>query len=290
MTENTAKCTYSESLLLHLRPELLRGAYFNEPAFVPEVTFGRPSVQGRVLSIPVAFPAAPKSDRNWQGPQPCPAGEHIWDRHDTRETTVQDVPLGAHQTRLRVTRVRYRCRQKACTSKITPWPPGLLASSASDNEAAPLRITERLLEFTLEQWSSGLTFDELRDLTGLSRMLITRIIDMAPIFLAALPAPERVPRVIGIDEIYLHKRYYTVISDLSKPGKTRLIDIAWGRDGWSPERTRKSPQLIEAPPEEAVCLSGVVRGLAERCLAESKLRGHEWNFPIVTADGWTAFR
>lgn len=279
-----------ELLLNQLSPELLRDVYFRELASACDVKFGRISIKGPVLHVPVRLLAVPPDERNWPGSRACPAGEHIWIPHDTRSVTVHDVPIGAYRTRLRVARDRYRCSQSGCSAEeMTPLP-DLLARSLPGEDIGKVRITPRLFEFVLEQWAAGLTQAELRGLTGLSKALITRIVDSAPAFLAALPPDDGVPLIVGIDEIYLHKRYFTVITDLSVPGETRLLELAWGRDGWDPERLRKAKELDKEPPEDAIRLHNVVRNLAERSLNEAKSQGHEWTFPIVTADGWTAFR
>lgn len=290
MIETRVAAASPRLLLDDFRPELLKGVYFRELADTVDLTFERPLIDGRKLMIPVRVCRPEVDDRKWPGSGPCPLGRHRWEYHDVTTATVHDVPIGGHQTHLRVTRTVYSCAARDCKARVTPWPPGLLAESMPRRNVQPARITQRLFEFVLEQWSEGFTVKELQELTGLSRELVTRIIDAAPSFLAALPGDDRVPLVIGIDEIYLHKRYYTVISDLSMPEGTPLIDLAWGRVGFIDERLRKSKSADERPPKGAVRLADVVRDLAERSLAESKRKGYEWRFPIVSSDGWTAFR
>lgn len=258
------------------------------------VTGGQP-----LLIVPISFASVPLALRAWQEPH-GKCGNHRWEKKDTQTSGVYDLPVGGDHVRLEVARPRYICR--SCGSQNTPWPEGLISDvlmqdSAQDSEAAaanaggsrassprrgrPALFTSRLFSFLVREWAVGHTHVELAAATGLPEHLVSRLTRAAGSLLRDTPEP--LPSVLGIDEIYLRKRYCTVISDMSRASSPRLVDIVEGRVG-----DRKAPQAERDEAKRA--LQEALKKLARMYADKSSWReGNHLLAPILVTDGWDAF-
>lgn len=269
---------------------------------------------GSELVITLRFPAVVREERVW--PQLCSCDDFGWHVKGRAEPLVHDVPIGSVHVQLKAGHPSYACR--VCDKRHTPWPQGFqpyVVNSSGSPARKTLRagqagnrgrrrrllITQRLLMFLVSNWADGSTQLELSEATGLSQLQVANVLTEADKLIPDELDP--LPRVIGIDELYFRKKYHTVITDMSRKGETLLLDIVEGRpegrSGVIPDKVvhsiyadRKGHGTAESDGDGAA-LGIALEALADQYAAHPDWRtlsGNQLLSPILTTDGWSAFK
>ncbi|MEN3234750.1 ISL3 family transposase [Methylobacterium ajmalii] len=138
---------------------------------------------------------------------------HSLDKNGTKRQRYRDHPVQGQPTMLEVLRQRFKC--SFC---------GATHYEELPDVDADRRITARFRAY-LEDQAIRLPFTQVADLNGVHETLIRRLFEeRAARDLADYQPP--LPRVLGMDEIYLHKRARFVIGDVEN--KT-MLDMQPGR-------------------------------------------------------------
>lgn len=204
----------------------------------------------------------------------------------TKRSKSKGKAQKAEAVHLVARRRRYLCAGCGRTC-LTPWPLDVLADSKRGRER---RFTKRCALALLRRWSEGAPFTELgrwvrADAEHLSRLIKVWGRQLRQQATSRMP----LPLVIGIDEIFLWRKYYTVVNDLSRPGQAFLISILPYRPGG---RGASGSRRRASQDDERSLEAHLTDELEELMLHYTKVRapdGRRACFPVVVTDGWSAF-
>lgn len=138
-------------------------------------------------------------------------GEFV--RFGKRDVAYRDLPVHGKRVILWVVRRRYSCR--ACGKTFRPSLPDMVDDH---------RMTRRLYTH-VEKESFNHPYAYVADTTGLNEKTIREIFRKKAEFLAAWHRFET-PRCLGIDELYLNRRYRCILTNLEE---RTLVDLLPGR-------------------------------------------------------------
>jgi len=134
-------------------------------------------------------------------------------RFGKRDVAYRDLPVHGKRVILWVIRRRYSCR--ACGTTFRPSLPDMVDDH---------RMTRRLYSH-VEKESFNHPYAYVADTTGLNEKTIREIFRKKAEFLAAWHRFET-PRCLGIDELYLNRRYRCILTNLEE---RTLLDLLPGR-------------------------------------------------------------
>jgi transposase len=187
--------------------------------------------------------------------EPCPRCQRITTkRHDARERTKADTPLGERQVSVVVVRRRFRC--VPCQCVFTE--PDLICGTRR-------RLTRRL-RTQLGQECRHQTVERVAEVHGVSPTTVRRA--LAEVVAAQPVAEDEAPKVLGIDEFSLRKgrRYATGLHDLE--GR-RVIDVFGGR---TKETVQSALERLPNPDAVAVVsmdMAGNYRAAVQEVLPQA---------------------
>lgn len=191
-----------------------------------------------------------------------------------------DAPIGEAAVHLHLRRPRYRCAGCGVTI-MSPLPSDAFVERSSRN----LRpYTMRLAQALLARWTLGTPFTALAAWAGVSTKTASAIVTReARSRVRAARHAQPLPTLIGIDEMYLWRRPFTLVYDLSRHGDASLLRIFEGRAG--------DPELgIDADGVESIDRKASTERLARQL--RSLAIQYTWRnarAPVVVVDGWRWF-
>lgn len=134
-------------------------------------------------------------------------GEFV--RFGKRDVAYRDLPIHGKRVTLWVIRRRYTCR--ACGKTFRPALPGMVDEH---------RMTQRLYSH-VEKEAFNHPYAYVADTSGLDEKTVRMIFRKKAEFLAAWH-PFETPRYLGIDELYLNRRYRCILTNLEE---RTLLDL-----------------------------------------------------------------
>nr|WP_289137032.1 ISL3 family transposase [uncultured Halomonas sp.] len=134
-------------------------------------------------------------------------------RFGKRDVAYRDLPIHGRRVTLWVVRRRYTCR--ACGRTFRPALPEMVDDH---------RMTRRLYNH-VEKEAFNHPYAYVADTTGLDEKTVREIFKKKAEFLAAWHRFET-PRCLGIDELYLNRRYRCILTNLEE---RTLLDLLPGR-------------------------------------------------------------
>lgn len=134
-------------------------------------------------------------------------------RFGKRDVAYRDLPIHGKRVTLWVVRRRYTCR--ACGRTFRPALPEMVDDH---------RMTRRLYNH-VEKEAFNHPYAYVADTTGLDEKTVREIFKKKAEFLAAWHRFET-PRCLGIDELYLNRRYRCILTNLEE---RTLLDLLPGR-------------------------------------------------------------
>jgi transposase len=139
-------------------------------------------------------------------------GEFV--RFGKRDVSYRDLPIHGKRVTLWVVRRRYTCR--ACDTTFRPRLPEIMEDS---------RMTQRLHSYVeKEAFQHPYTF--VAEQTGLDEKTVRQIFSARAEWLGRWHRFET-PRILGIDELYLNKRYRCILTNIEE---RTLIDLLPNRN------------------------------------------------------------
>ena len=138
-----------------------------------------------------------------------------------RTIQVRDLPMHGRFVYLSVKRQRFRCR---CCNAVKDCSLDNCYGNREPSQRRQHRLTRRLFEYILGQ-SARLSFADIAASVGLSDVTVGRILKSQRPFVSARTS-IRAPRVLGIDDKLIGKKWYTVFADIEK---RVLLDVYEGR-------------------------------------------------------------
>ena len=133
----------------------------------------------------------------------CPSCQQkeSWYRHGTRKQIFIDLPRYNYRVCLRVQRQRYRC-ERCKKAYYQPLP------EMDEKRRATIRLVDHVRQLSLRE-----KFSKLADQYGLAQKTIRNIFSD---YTRDLQSKRDVatPRLLGIDEVYVHHQYRCVLTDI----------------------------------------------------------------------------
>ena len=188
-----------------------------------------------------------------------------------KETIIEHLPILEKRVFLHVKWPRFKCH--SCDGTSTSFHPDWLNKTGQKSLGFENYILKSLINSTIK---------DVAERTGLTEETVEGILNRR--VNTEYDFKLEKPTVIGIDEIALrkgHKQYLTIVSDLSKAGQTKIIDVIQGRT-----KEELKPFMDSIPDEVLYGLESICVDMGASYLSALKERinnEHFFNY-VVTID------